>query len=158
MTRYPKYIHILKVNPKSASATIDNSALWALTEAKDDEGDEDPNEVPFLHSLPACTYVYHHTYASHDLFICHSRRCCDVSSDTICRPSPMQTTYGGTASARAMPGKAVCPQYCQRRSECRFVLMQDVMKELADVKAQLDDIKQLLKASAPNSTAETSTS
>ena len=35
------------------------------------------------------------------------------------------------------------------------------MKELADVKAQLDEIKQLLKAStpsAPDTTAETSTS
>lgn len=46
-SRYPNYIHVLKVNPKSASATIENSAIWALTEAKDDGGDGgDPNEVP----------------------------------------------------------------------------------------------------------------
>jgi len=38
---------------------------------------------------------------------------------------------------------------------------QDVLKELADVKAQLEEIKQLLKASAssaPDTMAETSTS
>ena len=46
VTRYPKYIHVLKVNPKSAASTIEKSALWALTEGKDDDGDSpDPNEV-----------------------------------------------------------------------------------------------------------------
>ena len=38
------------------------------------------------------------------------------------------------------------------------VPVQDVLKELADVKAQLEEIKQLLKASAPEQTAETSDS
>lgn len=37
---------MLKVNPKSAASTIEKSALWALTEGKDDEGEgPDPNEV-----------------------------------------------------------------------------------------------------------------
>jgi len=52
--RYPKYIHVLKVNPKSAASTIENSALWALTEGNDDEGDEDPNEVRRVSLCIAC--------------------------------------------------------------------------------------------------------